>query len=226
MLRARAIEYANQRLTDLGLTDLGWSFTMSDSLGKGILGQCRFGVNKQILLAGWYADLNNEELVFDTINHELAHAIVGYREDEDDGHGPKWIEACSITGAKPQRSKQADRINETVTAYFAVCHKCASRFMKKRITKGAKYFCQCTRGHKPRIELCFSKSTRLSPAVVKAGVDGELELIRSNQRMTSNMVVPAKIESLLSELRVADPKRAKSIRAQLRKLGHRGGMNA
>lgn len=35
----------------------------------------------------------------DTVWHEIAHALAGPHGDH---HGPFWIQACAITGARPQ----------------------------------------------------------------------------------------------------------------------------
>jgi len=52
-------------------------------------------------LALFLPELNPREVVEDTIRHEIAHGIA-YIKHRETGHGPAWVEACKITGARPE----------------------------------------------------------------------------------------------------------------------------
>ena len=61
----------------------------------------RFGVcmyrTKTISMSRLLTILNEENIVKDTILHEIAHALVPY-----DGHGKKWRNVCCAIGCKPK----------------------------------------------------------------------------------------------------------------------------
>lgn len=71
--------------------------------GRKTLGQCFFG-SKIIKLSSHYVKDNDEELVKDTILHELAHAF-NYHIYEGRGHGLSWRFCCGQIGARPIRCK-------------------------------------------------------------------------------------------------------------------------
>lgn len=65
-------------------------------------GNCNFGKRK-ITLSRHYTELNSRQEVTDTVLHEIAHAIAGFKA----GHGPEWKRVAQRIGAKPQRCADA-----------------------------------------------------------------------------------------------------------------------
>jgi predicted SprT family Zn-dependent metalloprotease len=81
---------------------LGFRFGWMNS--ERTLGQCNYK-NKLIRLSKNYVLRNSEELVKDTILHELAHAF-NWHIYKGKGHGKSWRFCCVQVGAKPDRCKQ------------------------------------------------------------------------------------------------------------------------
>lgn len=84
--------------------DLGYRFEFMKS--KNTLGQCNYS-RKVVRLSESYVLNNSEELVTDTILHELAH-VFDYHVYGNRGHGYTWKSVCREVGAKPQRCKGKD----------------------------------------------------------------------------------------------------------------------
>ena len=77
-----------------GLGD--WSFSFNRS--KTQLGLCLFG-RKVIQLSVHFIARNGDELIRDTLLHEIAHALVG----PGHGHDTVWKAKCAEVGARPER---------------------------------------------------------------------------------------------------------------------------
>lgn len=69
------------------------------------LGVCEHG-RRRIGLSKHYVQNYSDELVIDTILHEIAHALCGAGE----GHGARWKAMCRQIGANPQRCKDIERV--------------------------------------------------------------------------------------------------------------------
>lgn len=82
-----------------------YSFKFSNGIRT--LGQCNFRT-RTITLSKHYVIANSDELVLDTILHEIAHALVGVGH----GHNHVWKAKCREIGAKPNRCK--DSVNVEV----------------------------------------------------------------------------------------------------------------
>jgi hypothetical protein len=113
---------ANQLIQQFGL--VGWTFKIN-SRAKTRLGCCKYfrtGTGGIIELSAWC--LNGgvvEGKAEDTIRHEIAHAIAG----PGSGHGPKWRQACRLTGANPQVCASAEVINNAPKPkYKLICTSC------------------------------------------------------------------------------------------------------
>ena len=121
----------------------GWDFHWDRA--KRRAGSCRYSL-KLITLSHHYVKQNVAERpydVLDTILHEIAHALAGPRA----GHGPEWVKACLLVGARPERCYD----NSVVMPrgkYIANCPKCNKEFNRhKRIPSGYSAHCnQCGRG--------------------------------------------------------------------------------
>lgn len=77
-----------------------WSFKFNRR--KRFLGLCSYN-RKTIELSKSYVENNNEELVKDTILHEIAHALTRCT-----GHDWRWKKTCLVIGCKPNLRKSED----------------------------------------------------------------------------------------------------------------------
>lgn len=73
-----------------------WSFRFDNA--KRRCGAC-FHSRRTITLSRHFVRLNGEAEVRDTILHEIAHAIAGFKA----GHGVLWQRVASLLGARPER---------------------------------------------------------------------------------------------------------------------------
>lgn len=94
--RAMALQLMEQH----GLLAQGWSFGWNRA--KTYCGMC-FYSQRRIVLSVHFASRNAEEVVRDTVLHEIAHAIVG----PGHGHDRHWKLTAIMLGAKPRRCKAA-----------------------------------------------------------------------------------------------------------------------
>ena len=74
----QAAALARELLTTHGLT--GWSFRFNRSRVN--MGVCKYGL-RLIELSAFFVDRNSEQVIRDTLLHEVAHALAG----RDAGHG-------------------------------------------------------------------------------------------------------------------------------------------
>src|SRR6266849_4598630 len=88
------LRFASGLLSAHGLHD--WSFAFNRR--KQEMGLCYFG-SKCIELSVHFIERNDDEVIRDTLLHEIAHALVvpGH------GHGPCWKQKCLEIGARPER---------------------------------------------------------------------------------------------------------------------------
>ncbi len=77
-----------------GLYD--WQLTFNR--GKRTMGWCLFG-SRRIELSVHFIERNDEEVIQDTLLHEIAHALVG----PGHGHDAIWKSKCLEIGARPER---------------------------------------------------------------------------------------------------------------------------
>lgn len=106
-----------------------WSFAWQRSIR--ILGTCNHN-EKLILLSKCYVELNTFNLVYDTILHEIAHALVGSGQ----GHNDIWKRKAVELGAIPKtRSKS---INSPDYKHLYQCLNCKFEFGVYRKLKNYK----------------------------------------------------------------------------------------
>jgi len=129
-----AAKLAKDLLADHGLAKAGWGFAFNRR--KRVLGLCRFA-EKRIELSSQFVMHNGEELVRDTVLHEIAHALAG----PEAGHGAGWIRVCEQIGAKPERT--CSEASMPKGAYLAVCPSCqTSHSRHRKPMAGRTYFCK------------------------------------------------------------------------------------
>lgn len=119
----RAADLAAELMDRHGLLTRGWIFEF-DTISKRRCGQCTHST-KTINLSVSYVTLNREELVRDTILHEIAHALVG----RGHGHDRTWKLKCVEIGAMPTTCKSISKHGLVVpeTDYYTICDKCGER---------------------------------------------------------------------------------------------------
>lgn len=71
-----------------------WSFSFDK--GRKRFGMCDYRT-RTISLSLEMTVFNFEDEVVDTIRHEIAHALAGYKA----GHGPAWGAMCNVVGCRP-----------------------------------------------------------------------------------------------------------------------------
>ena len=76
-----------------------WSFRYDRALRR--VGACFFR-ERYISLSRAFVEANDEDVVRDTIRHEVAH-VLAWKHDRETGHGVVWKQWCGVTGARPRR---------------------------------------------------------------------------------------------------------------------------
>lgn len=132
----KAGDLARDLMDDYGLG--AWSFAFDNARRR--CGNCNFS-KWTITLSRHYVRMNDAPEVEDTIRHEIAHAIAGFKA----GHGPEWKAVALSIGARPQRC--ADASVEMPTApWKLVCasgHVLGTRHRRSRSM--AHYLCHLCR---------------------------------------------------------------------------------
>lgn len=105
-------------------------------------------IGEQILCA-------DEEVFYDTIRHEYAHALVAIRDGHNHGHDATWKKACIEVGCRPHASVKSDTLGDVVRmaepGYIVRCKKCGHEIIYYRkgkvvssLMKGrSPYRCRC-----------------------------------------------------------------------------------
>ena len=126
-------------MEDHGLFDELWHFDFEAC--KRTLGRCHYHV-KKITLSKWYAELNNEDDVEDTILHEIAHALSFIRYGKNGkGHGWAWKKVCGEIGANPERvHKGILEYPDNHHKYIDTCE-CGITYKRHRKSARRKYRC-------------------------------------------------------------------------------------
>ena len=94
-------------------------YTFEFSRAKRTKGQCWY-IQKVIKLSKSYVELNSFQVVYNTILHEIAHALT-YKKYNVLGHNRIWKKVCYEIGCNGERINK-DAINEY--NYFYKCQKC------------------------------------------------------------------------------------------------------
>ena len=123
-------------LTQHGLAQKGWTFAWNKR--NKAFGLCNY-LTKTIELSTPLFALTTDTSAFDTLLHELAHALA----PRGAGHGPKWRAACRLVGANPVRTKSAaqamtaenEAIHTASFKYTATCPRCGYSFGQSRAVK-------------------------------------------------------------------------------------------
>jgi predicted SprT family Zn-dependent metalloprotease len=129
---------ARREMAKHGLTD--WTFGFADT--KRRLGVCKYRT-KQIEIAEYFALNNPDELVLDTLLHEIAHALAG----PSARHGPAWKRIAIRLGAKPRACEDSPDVAVQPGDWQSNCTSCRKTFHRyKRPRSLSGYRCNCTAG--------------------------------------------------------------------------------
>jgi predicted SprT family Zn-dependent metalloprotease len=129
--RAAVRQSALELMARHGLRD--WTFAFNRR--KRALGLCHYET-RTIELSIYLVDKNGPEEIWDTLLHEIAHALVG----PGHGHDAVWKKKCLEIGAKPLRCGQADMPSGR---WQARCESCGTHFSRHRKPKRLQgWFCR------------------------------------------------------------------------------------
>ena len=148
----KATTLAKILLIEFGLKD--WTIDLNNA--KKRFGYCRAGT-KTIGLSKPLIELNKEEIVKDTILHEIAHALVGAGH----GHNLTWKRKAIEIGCNGKRC-YGDEVTIPKGKYTAICHNCGKETQRHK--KGRDTACgRCCRAYNggrydPRYKLEFKKN--------------------------------------------------------------------
>lgn len=129
-----------------GLTD--WTFRWDRA--KLRFGMCNSSI-KTISLSLPLTELNEESHVKETILHEIAHGLVGSRNQ----HNWIWKHAAIKIGAKPIRCYSADVI-QGYANWVAECIFCHNKFKMFRKPKNSRSCNFCSRSYNPTFKLTWN----------------------------------------------------------------------
>lgn len=103
MLPSEALSLANDLLKQYYLDEWRVEF----DLHPRIFGRC-YNNKRKIVLSKLLVTFNSVDTVRDTILHEIAHALVGWKA----GHEPLWKHCASRIGATPKACYSLDNVNQ------------------------------------------------------------------------------------------------------------------
>jgi predicted SprT family Zn-dependent metalloprotease len=118
MTEPEVLAYARDLLDQHGVEDFRVALSGRMTRTYGI---CDFR-NREVRISRQLAAINDRSVTEDVIRHEVAHALAG----PGHGHGPKWREMCSVTGAEPRACIRTDEIATVKKAqpWKATCDAC------------------------------------------------------------------------------------------------------
>jgi predicted SprT family Zn-dependent metalloprotease len=125
--RARWLRQEAHQLMSLhGLNE--WEFGINTNVRRA--GVCYYPTKNtrgRIELSSHFAERNSDEMIRDTILHEIAHALVG----PGHGHDTVWQAKCVEIGAKPERC-YGDEVEMPKGRWRAICPSCEAEYDRHR----------------------------------------------------------------------------------------------
>ena len=128
MFQYQARDKAHELMDKYGLRKEGWKLAFDTAKRRN--GACQYST-KTIYLSKHYVKLNSEELIVDTILHEIAHALT----PNDKGHGLSWKLKCAEIGAMPVAVKRSMGIKQVEGKWKAKCPNPECDFISSRHRK-------------------------------------------------------------------------------------------
>ena len=134
----KAKEFALEKLRQWGLTELHWRFDFDAA-------QRRFGhcVHRKKLISLSYdlTKLNTEDDVFDTVLHEIAHALARIMTGKKQGQNAGWKQYCLLVGARPAMYYDSG-VTKPAPRFVGRCAK-GHRFTRFNAPKGKRSCSYC-----------------------------------------------------------------------------------
>lgn len=128
-------DYALNKMEQYNLINEGWKFDFDRA--KKRLGYCCY--TTKIISLSYYHVINNpEKHVFNTVLHELAHALV---KDIQRGHGIVWKNKAIEVGAEPKACNDSEELVIIPGRYQATCGICGNVFHFHRRPSNRSYWC-------------------------------------------------------------------------------------
>ena len=143
----RAEQLAISLMKQHGIYELGWRFEFDRA--KRRFGVCRYR-NKTIGLSKYLTAINDEARIKNTILHEIAHALVGYKH----GHDEVWRRKAIEIGCDGERCVNQLEANVIKGKYQAVCKNGHVHYRHKATKEGRKSSCGiCSKRFNPEFIL-------------------------------------------------------------------------
>ena len=108
-----ALNLAYSLMKQHGLTDAGWHFSFDRA--KRRAGACHYS-KRTITMSSTYVSLNTEDSIRNTMLHEIAHALAGFRA----AHGAEWVRVAKSIGCDGKRCT-SEAITDVKARYEAYC---------------------------------------------------------------------------------------------------------
>lgn len=128
--RQEATKYA-AKLIELHLSGEGWYFKWDNALYRA--GQCHFGSRTISISSVLFDNMSTEEF-YNTITHEIAHAIVGFKA----GHGVTWQKKHRELGGDGSRTSKV--VSTAKPAWEGTCpsgHTVTRQRLTERTRRGS-----------------------------------------------------------------------------------------
>lgn len=125
---AKVKEIVEQKINQANL--IGWTVVYNNTVNT--CGTCNYHY-KVITISKKHCQVATDEEVFDTICHEVAHAVVGY----DDNHSEIWFNECIKLGGTGNITS-----NQTIPyRYKGVCGKCSAVYKRHTAPQNKRVSC-------------------------------------------------------------------------------------
>ena len=129
MSLSEAQAIAHKIMDTRGIREMGWTFGFDNSVRR--FG-CTHYDTKSITISRKLTELNEADVVEQTILHEIAHVIAGHSA----GHGYQWQNVASILGYKGERCYSSATVVTPPTKWVGTCPNCNRSTDRHRKSKG------------------------------------------------------------------------------------------
>jgi predicted SprT family Zn-dependent metalloprotease len=127
----------------------GWRLKFDRALTR--VGRCTYST-KTISLSIVFCILNEEKLVYETLLHEIAHALAFIRHGSCQGHNKNWKAICVEIGASQDRLRDLTALQCAPCKAFILCLVCNTKLHLYRFPKKPSS-CRCVNDPKHCIQV-------------------------------------------------------------------------
>lgn len=128
MKLTEARKLATTAMAEHGLTDKGWRFEFDNA--KRRFGCCHTS-RRLITISRHLTELNNPLVVYNTILHEVAHALTPY----DRGHGREWRQVARGIGCDANRCYSGAEVATPPKPFRGTCPSCGRVILRHKRNK-------------------------------------------------------------------------------------------